>query len=137
MRKVTYSDLIAAWARGEIVEFQGTHIPGGGWYRLEADNTEVLPFFMRTDGNTVGSISFRLKPRTVKIGSREVEAPVLEPEIGQEMWYWDAGRWAPEQATGAEAKAANDFAKAGMFFSSPEACTAAHEAIAALLRGEA
>lgn len=75
---------------------------------------------------------FRLKPRTVNIGSREVEAPVLEPTGGQTVWYWDSVKWGPAQSKGSQ----QDWARDGHYFASPEACRAAHEALAVLMRGE-
>lgn len=82
---------------------------------------------------------FRLKPRTVKIGSREVEAPVLEHVEGQTLWICaptgeperiEHGAYHPDSYVALRVKN-------GQAFASPEAAVAAHEAITALLRGEA
>lgn len=75
---------------------------------------------------------FRLKPRTVKIGNREVEAPVMEPEAGQALWYWDNYHDGP-----CNGKPSKDEASNGEWFASSEAARAAYAAYTALLRGEA
>lgn len=53
------------------------------WMELPERNEIVMDEILRG----VGAYEFRIKPRTVKIGNREIEAPVLEPEEGQELWY--------------------------------------------------
>lgn len=93
--------------------------------RNEIVNDEVL--------RGAGEYEFRLKPRTVKIGSREIEAPVLEPVEGQTLWYWDNIAWAPRKSSGTH----EEWARDGHCFASLEACQAAHEAWVALMRGEA
>ncbi len=80
---------------------------------------------------------FRLKPRTVKIGNREVEAPVLEPGDGQRVWFTNS-RGCPQPSSfdsGSPFQATR--AKGGRYFASEDAAVAAHEAVSALLRGEA
>lgn len=135
MRNVTYSDLIKAYADGKTVEFADSYVNDCGWYALEADNTEVLQYFMRTDGHTEGRFQFRLKPRTVKIGSREVEAPVLEPKEGERLWYVNADGQAysllfnPSDVGGE--------VDSGRAFASKEAALSAFSAVTLLLRGEA
>lgn len=79
---------------------------------------------------------FRLKPRTVKIGSREIEAPVLEPVEGQRV-YWTAASGTENSAVFQSGERMDDRAQAGRLFASEDAARAAHEAISALLRGEA
>ena len=79
---------------------------------------------------------FRLKPRTVKIGSREVEAPVLEPGDLKMVWCWDSDFNKPEEQY-ADGDVAEPQFKLGLCFATEEACQAAHDAIHALLRGEA
>ena len=81
---------------------------------------------------------YRLKPRTVKIGNREVEAPVLEPEEGQKLWFWnsmddeyDSYLFDPDVSLSIKQ------AKRGEMFATREACNAATEAWFALLRGDA
>ena len=74
---------------------------------------------------------FRLKPRTVMIGSREVEAPVLEPEEGQRLWFWDS---CTSEACGG--KPLKEEASTGEWFASAEASEAAFRAYTSLLRGE-
>ena len=82
---------------------------------------------------------FRLKPRTVKIGNREVEAPVLEHVEGRTLWICaptgeperiEHGAYHPDSYVALRVKN-------GQAFASPEATVAAYEAFLALLRGEA
>lgn len=132
--KPVYSDLIVAYGQGRVVQFQDCTLKDPTeWNDLSADNTEVWPSLLRTDGRESYLFKFRIKPRTVKIGSREVEAPVLEPVEGQTVWYWDSVHWKPVASGGRH----EDWAQDGWYFASPEACRAAHEAWAALMRGEA
>lgn len=85
----------------------------------------------------VAGYEFRLKPHTVKIGSREVGAPVMEPAEGQTLWFTNSfgvvQRSMFEGESGVKAKRASG----GRYFASEAAAIAAHEAISALLRGEA
>lgn len=96
--------------------------------RNEIVNDEVL--------RGVGGYEFRLKPRTVKIGSREIEAPVMEPVEGQRV-YWTAASGTENSAVFQSGECMEDRAQAGRLFASEDAARAAHEAISALLRGEA
>ena len=88
-------------------------------------------FLMGSDG-----WEFRLKPRTVKIGSREVEAPVLEPGGRQTVWCWDSDFNKPEKQYAGGGVAESQL-KLGLCFATEKACQAAHDAFHALLRGEA
>jgi hypothetical protein len=136
--KRVYSDLIVAYGQGRTVQFQDCTLKDPTeWNDLEADNTVVWPSLLRTDGQPSVCFKFRLKPRTVKIGNREVEAPVLEPVEGQELWFWDSREWEPAcwkfssySAQGVEQ------VKRGEWFASEEACKAAYDAYCTALRGE-
>ena len=79
---------------------------------------------------------FRLKPRTVIIGSREVEAPVLEPGALEIVWYWDTDYQAPDSTPASSHYALRLYEK-GLSFATKDSCRAAHDAIHSLLRGEA
>lgn len=93
--------------------------------RSEIVNDEVL--------RGVGAYEFRLKPRTVKIGRREVESPVLEPVEGQELWYWSHDYGEPRRSRSPRPSKV----ESGCYFASADAARAAHSALTALLRGEA
>lgn len=96
--------------------------------RNEIVNDEVL--------RGVGEYEFRLKPRTVKIGSREVEAPVFTRTEGQIVWYWDFANAQPAESRAIGSLGA-EWLNEGRYFASADACRDAHDAVAALLRGEA
>ena len=116
---------------GWMAEGKDVQVVMGNWTTCSQEG------LLRHMLNGLASEHFRLKPRTVKIGKFEVEAPVLEPEEGQQMWYTNSrGRpqWSdfdPESFTHRERAAG------GRYFASESAAVAAHEAVAALLRGEA
>lgn len=124
-----YAQVLRWIADGKAVQFQDSSgtwsTPSLDWVFSEMADCDYTPS------------RFRIKPRTVKIGNREIEAPVLEPVEGQDLWYWDQGQWEPVKTTGDLALKPCDFTKAGLFFASPEACRAAREAVTALMRGEA
>ena len=80
---------------------------------------------------------FRLKPRTVKIGSREVEAPVLRPEQGQKVWYTNQKATQTEIVFDRGAFIHIVLAGVGRLYASEKASGEAFGAITALLRGEA
>ena len=80
----------------------------------------------------------------MKIGNREVEAPVLEPEEGQQVYFhgaWNSRnevsvysiRFSPKS----NPRGVGQMRAKGLLFATEEACQAAHDAIHALLRGEA
>lgn len=123
---------ILAFVQGKGLQFFGPDCCNG-WVDFEPTEQDAAAQDLLSGQ---GAYEFRLKPRTVKIGSREVEAPVLDPQIGQELWYWDQGLWEPVKAEGDQALKSCDFTEAGLFFASPEACRAAREAVTALMRGE-
>lgn len=133
----TYPDLIVAYAHGKTLQFQDTELAMVGeaknWNDLTADNIGVLPSLMRTDGKQSQRFNFRIKPRTVKIGDREVEAPVLTPTVGQELWRIDGRRAC--RFVYANEPADKHLAHAGWLFRSEDAALAAAKATAILLRG--
>lgn len=100
------------------------------WQSLLGNTSEHLGTLIKEEWDD--RYEFRLKPRTVKIGNREVEAPVLEPEAGQRLWYWDS-----YHAESSGAPISKEEAASGEWFASPEAAESAFRAYTALLRGEA
>ena len=111
-------------------------IPDQGWEKLEktvANDSELGALVRGAWGERW---EFRLKPRTVKVGNREIEAPVLDPVEGQELWACD-----PDGTCGRLTTFTKGYVElvvdAGRAFASSEAARAAHAAITALMRGEA
>ena len=100
------------------------------WQPLLGNTSEHLGTLIKEEWDY--RYEFRLKPRTVKIGIREVEAPVLEPEVGQTLWYWDNYHDGP-----CDGKPSKEEASNGEWFASSDAARAAYAAYTALLRGEA
>ena len=102
------------------------------WLELKDRNEIVNDEILRG----MGAYQFRLKPRTVKIGSREVEAPVLEPEDGRTLWFTNS-LGVPQAATFDGGTSRHDKrAASGRLFASEKAAVEAHEAVTALLRGK-
>lgn len=122
-----YAHVLRWIADGKAVQIRWGKDPR--WMPLEQRNEIVNDEILRG----VGDYEFRIKPRTVKIGSREVEAPVLEPAEGQELWYWNYKYEEPRQSRVPSMNKAH----AGVYFASPEACRAAHQALTELLTGSA
>ena len=132
--KLVYSDLIVAYGQGRTVQFQDCTLKDPTeWNDLEADNTAVWPSLLRTDGQPSVRFKFRLKPRTVKIGNREIEAPVLEPLADDVVWFVFA-----DGAIGSGlARRQQRVVDAGRAFNSHEAAESFNLALRALMRGEA
>ena len=103
------------------------------WRSLLGNTSEHLGTLIKEEWDD--RYEFRLKPRTVKIGSREVEAPVLEPGDLRAVWCWDTDYNEPKEYRSGEGIAFEQY-KFGLCFASREACQSAHDAIHALLRGE-
>lgn len=124
-----YARVLRWIADGKTVQF--SHPELHGWQDLTRLSQPALSSFFAGEDEW----EFRIKPRTVKIGNREVEAPVLEPVGGQELWYWSSGVDAPTKSS--DVLRSESAVRDGAYFASPEACRAAHEAWVALMRGEA
>ena len=128
-----YAEVLRWIADGEVVQHRLPNSEASEWSDFCLDDDACR----RLIKGTLNSLwEFRLKPRTVKIGSREVEAPVLEPGDRQMVWCWDSEFNKPEQLY-ADGGVAEPQFKLGLCFATEEACRAAHDAIHALLRGEA
>ena len=85
--------------------------------------------------NGVDGYTFRLKPRTVMIGDIECEAPVLEPEEGQSLYWIDSDYCCCDSAEYAKDQRCSwvDLLRHGDTFASEEAAWAARNAITKLL----
>ena len=126
MAEHKYAQVLRWIADGKAVQCKAHR---GEWVELEEAGRALHSIGL---GTSIPPEGYRLKPRTVKIGSREVEAPVLEPEVGQTLWYWDNYHEGPRDGKPSKEKASN-----GEWFASSDAARAAYAAYTALLRGEA
>lgn len=120
---------ILAFVQGKGLQFFGSDARDG-WVDFEPTEQDLAAQDLLSGQ---GAYEFRIKPRTVKIGSVEIEAPVLEPMDGQRIWYVNAGG---EVYSNTPGNVRQEIAS-GHAFASREAALAAFEAITALLRGEA
>lgn len=121
-----YAEALRWIADGKDVQIRWGSKPD--WLEMSKRNEIVNDEVLRG----AGEYEFRLKPRTVKIGSREIEAPVLGPVEGQTLWWYDSGADEPIASEPSASEAAK-----GEWFASASAATAAYDAFLALLRGEA
>lgn len=87
---------------------------------------------------------FRLKPRTVKIGSREVEAPVLDPVKLTHVFFLDTSRVGEQCRFNsivynptANPPNIEQLRSRGLLFASLEDAKAFHDALSELLTGGA
>ena len=126
MAEHKYAQVLRWIADGKAVQCKAHR---GGWVELEEAGRALQSIGL---GTSIPPEDYRLKPRTVKIGSREVEAPVLEPEDGQRLWWWDNYHDGP-----CDGKPSKDEASNGEWFASAEAARGAYSAYTALLRGDA
>lgn len=80
--------------------------------------------------------SFRLAPRTVKVGDVEIEAALNEPYINDRVCYIDNyGECRTESFSGSRVH--TFYKNSGLLFSTPDAAEAAHAAWVKLMRGDA
>jgi len=77
-------------------------------------------------------LEFRIKPKTIRIGDREIEAPVMSGEGYYITQDGHAYRWFEDSAL----NPLIDLQKRGLVYASEEAARAAQEAITALLTRE-
>ena len=81
--------------------------------------------------------NYRRKPRTLTIGTVEIEAPLTEASQGQTVYASDAtGRVAPFRFNESDIKGIENALANGRLFATPEAAKAAYDAITALLTGK-
>lgn len=134
MAEHKYAQVLRWIADGKAVQCKA---PRGGWVELEEAGRALQSIGL---GISIPPEDYRLKPRTVKIGSREVEAPVLEPVLEPgtpgSVWTWNSDYCRPSEHPDRSCVATEQYAL-GLCFATEEACRAAHDAIHALLRGEA
>lgn len=121
-----YAQALRWMADGEIVQIKWER--SGGWLPMNARNEYVNDQVLRgLDG-----YEFRIKPKTIPIGDREIEAPVMS---GPGYYITDSGqvfRWFDEPGLNPQI----DLQKLGRVFATEEAARAAQEAITALLTKE-
>jgi len=114
-------------ADGEDVQFQ--MIGENAWHPLEdLSQEDYLDIFTGANGFT-----FRIKPKTIPVGDREIEAPIKSgpgyfiTDTGHELSWFDDER---------DRSSYTGMQKRGRVFASIEAARAAQEAITALLTRE-
>lgn len=109
-------------ADGETVQVQFAK----DWHDLSLEG------LLRHIAEPRGDYPFRLKPKTITVGDREIEAPVMS---GEGYYITDHGtvyRWFDEPGLNPQI----DLQKLGRVYATEEAARAAQEAITALLTRE-
>ena len=122
-----YAQALRWLADGERVEVQWGTDPY--WYSLKDRNEVVNDEIMRG----YADYRFRIKPKTIPIGDREIEAPVMS---GPGHFVTDTGHELQWFADSRDVESFADMQKRGRVFASIEAARAAQEAITALLARE-
>ena len=121
-----YAQALRWMADGEIVQIKWER--SGGWLPMNARNEYVNDQVLRgLDG-----YEFRLKPKTIRIGDREIEAPVMSGPGYYFTNHGDVFRWFDDAKLNPPA----DLQKLGRVYATEEAARAAQEAITALLTRE-
>ena len=99
---------------------------GGGWETISSDRA------LEDVATTNGVLAIRIKPKTIPIGDREIEAPVMSGPGYYITDHGDAFRWFGEATLDPGA----NLQKLGRVYATEEAARAAQEAITALLTRE-
>lgn len=115
-------------ADGETVQAQFNG--DGVWQSMNSLNDHVLAALLV---GLVKSWEFRIKPKTIKVGDREIEAPI---KSGPGYFITDTGMALDWMGDHRDHPAYMDLQKLGRVFATPEAARAAQEAITALLTQE-
>lgn len=118
-------------ADGESVQFMWTGEGANNeWYELLVELGEKVNKSLLSGSD---DYKFRIKPKTITVGDREIEAPVMSgpgyfiSDLGRELvWFGDER----------DINSFADMQKNGRIFATPEAARAAQEAITALLTRE-
>ncbi len=121
-----YAQAFRWMADGEDVQISWGR--AGGWLPMRECNEYVNDQVMRGDDGYV----FRIKPKTITVGDREIEAPVMSGPGYYITDHGDVFRWFGEATVNPYA----DLQKLGRVYATEEAARAAQEAITALLTRE-
>lgn len=119
-------------ADGETVQFKRPSHEFADWADISARCSNFAGYLV-TCPDLIDGYEFRLKPKTITVGDREIEAPVMSgpgyfiSDLGRELvWFGDER----------DINSFADMQKNGRIFATPEAARAAQEAITALLTRE-
>lgn len=124
MKKEHQHAQVLRWiADGETLQ---TVRQGGGWETISSDRA------LEDVATTNGVLAIRIKPKTIRIGDREIEAPVMSGPGYYITDHGDAFRWFGEATLDPGA----NLQKLGRIYATEEAARAAQEAITALLTRE-
>ncbi|MDH0777496.1 hypothetical protein N5C96_29200 [Delftia tsuruhatensis] len=117
-------------ADGESVQFMWTGEGGNNeWYELLVELGEKVNKSLLSGSD---DYKFRIKPKTITVGDREIEAPVMSGPGYYITDHGDAFRWFGEATLDPGA----NLQKLGRIYATEEAARAAQEAITALLTRE-
>lgn len=99
---------------------------GGGWETISSDRA------LEDVATTNGVLAIRIKPKTITVGDREIEAPVMSGPGHYITDHGDVFHWFGDEAL----DAGTNYQKQGRVFATEEAARAAQEAITVLLTRE-
>ncbi|GEM_PF-2144658 len=131
MRKEHPHAQVLRWiADGENVQARRLDGSEQWWSILEKASNGWLAALLH--GGMFSEYEFRIKPKTITVGDREIEAPVMSGPGYYLTNYGDVFRWFED----ANLNPPIDLQKLGRVFATEEAARAAQEAITALLTRE-
>ncbi|MCB0490538.1 MAG: hypothetical protein KDC99_18825 [Cyclobacteriaceae bacterium] len=128
MKKIeTADELLTALLANELYYFDDAHV-------VRSANRHKAK---RLAAMYKSGVAFYTKPRTVKIGEREVVPPLTEVEEGQTIYYkFASSSGTVEDVFDIEYPAHTNGLKNNELFATEEDCQAWHDAINALVMGE-
>lgn len=118
-------------ADGETVQFKDPRNEFAAWTDISTRCSNFAGYLV-TCPDLSGGCEFRIRPKTIRIGDREIEAPVMSGPGYYITDHGDVFRWFGEATLDPGA----NLQKLGRVFASEEAARAAQEAITALLTKE-
>ncbi|WP_212646415.1 hypothetical protein [Delftia sp. PE138] len=118
-------------ADGETVQLRNTNHELDAWTDIGTGHSDLMGCIAVSHGS-FGGFEFRIKPKTITVGDREIEAPVMSGPGYFITHCGHAFRWFEDP----KLNPLIDLQKLGRVFATEEAARAAQEAITALLTKE-
>lgn len=118
-------------ADGETVQLRNAGHEFDVWTDMGSGHSDLMGCLAVSHGSFNG-FEFRIKPKTITVGDREIEAPVMSGPGYYITDHGDAFRWFGEATLDPGA----NLQKLGRIYATEEAARAAQEAITALLTRE-
>lgn len=118
-------------ADGETVQFKHPSHEFADWADISTRCSNFAGYLV-TCPDLIDGYEFRIKSKTITVGDREIEAPVMSGPGYYLTNYGDVFRWFEDAGLNPPI----DLQKLGRVYATEEAARAAHDAITALLTKE-